>query len=150
MDDTKFKALICDLYRTVGELERMFPGRSFTPDGHLVGSLGEAIVADAYDLTLLPASNEGYDAVANDGRQIEIKATQARSVAFRSCPEHVIAIRIGRSGDWEEIYNGSGARVWERFQGKPKPSNGQYRIQLSTLKKLHAEGPENERIERAV
>ena len=150
MDHARFRALVRELYRTVDELERMFPGRSFTPDGHLVGSLGEAIVADAYGLTLMTASNEGYDAVAIDGRKVEIKATQARSVAFRSCPEHVIAIRIGRGGEWEEIYNGSGSRVWERFNGKPLPKNGQYAILLSTLRKLHDDGPEDERIPRAV
>jgi hypothetical protein len=35
--------LISQLYELVDQLELMFPGRLFTPDGHMVGSLGEAL-----------------------------------------------------------------------------------------------------------
>ena len=63
IDHDKFQAVVKQLYATVNELEAMFPGRHFTPDGHLVGSLGECLVADAYNLELRTASNEGHDAV---------------------------------------------------------------------------------------
>lgn len=49
-DHDKFRALVTQLYAAVNELEAMFPGRHFTPDGHMVGSLGECLVADAYNL----------------------------------------------------------------------------------------------------
>ena len=76
IDHDKLQSLVKQLYATVKELEAMFPGRHFTPDGHMVGSLGECLVADAYCLQLRAASNKGYDAVTEDGRQVEIKATQ--------------------------------------------------------------------------
>ena len=82
MDSKRFPKLIAELYGLVDELEAMFPGRKFTPDGHMVGSLGEAIAAHHYGLDLMTMSNEGYDAVI-DGRKVEIKATQGVSVAFR-------------------------------------------------------------------
>src|SRR5262245_19757777 len=41
LDEQRFPELIRDLYRIVGELVTMFPGRPFTPDGHMVGSLAE-------------------------------------------------------------------------------------------------------------
>ncbi len=47
-----------ELYRIVDELERMHPGRKFSLDGHLVGSIGEVLAAQMYDLVLLPASAE--------------------------------------------------------------------------------------------
>lgn len=31
-----------DIYRLVEKLETLFPGRRFTPDGHLEGSIGES------------------------------------------------------------------------------------------------------------
>jgi hypothetical protein len=34
---------VADIYRAVGELETAYPGCKFTPDGHLVGSIGEVI-----------------------------------------------------------------------------------------------------------
>jgi len=92
MNHDKFQDLIKQLYSTVSELESMFPGRHFTPDGHMVGSIGECLVADAYGLDLKRASNKGFDAIVPDGKKVEIKATQSKSVAFRSEPEHTIII----------------------------------------------------------
>ena len=57
------------IYKAVEELEKMFPDRPFTPDGHLIGSIGECLVADAYDLKLMPPSNKGYDAETKDGKR---------------------------------------------------------------------------------
>lgn len=86
IDHDKFRALVKQLYATVNELEDMFPGRHFTPDSHMVGSLGECLVVDAYNLELKTASNKGYDAVTETGLEVEIKATQSNSVVFRSQP----------------------------------------------------------------
>jgi len=38
--------LVERLYAIVRRLEEKYPGRRFTPDGHLVGSLGEVIAAE--------------------------------------------------------------------------------------------------------
>ncbi len=126
----------------------MFPGRHFTPDGHMVGSIGECLVADAYGLELMNASNKGYDALSPSGLQVEIKATQAKSVAFRSQPEHTIAIKILPNGTFEEIFNGPGNLVWQQFDGKPLPSNGQYQISLNKLKELSKQVDKSQRILR--
>ena len=133
----KLQTLVKQLYSTVNELENMFPGRHFTPDGHLVGSLGECLVADAYGLELLTASNKGYDAITKDGLKVEIKATQSKSVSFRSEPEHAIIIKIMPDGTFEEIYNGLGSLVWEQFVDKIRPSNGQFQISITKLKALN-------------
>jgi hypothetical protein len=53
------------LYAIAGELSRQ-TGRSFTPDGHRVGSIGEVLAADFYGLELRSQSNEGYDAVKRE------------------------------------------------------------------------------------
>ena len=144
----KFQLLIKQLYATVNELENMFPGRHFTPDGHMVGSIGECLVADAYGLELMPASNKGFDAISKSGKQVEIKATQSNSVSFRSKPEHAIVILILANGSFEEIYNGPGSMVWQVFEGKPLPSNGQYQISISKLKAINETVTESQRIQR--
>lgn len=136
IDHDKFQQLVKRLYATVGDLEEMFPGRHFTPDGHMVGSLGECLVADAYGLELKTASNKGFDAVTSAGIEVEIKATQGSSVAFRSEPPHAIVIRILRDGTFEEIFNGPGSLVWAEFDGKPLPRNGQFQISLAKLRRL--------------
>ena len=45
-------ALIRGLYAIVSKLESIFPGRHFTPDGHLVGSNGEALASTYYAIEL--------------------------------------------------------------------------------------------------
>ena len=37
---------IKELFAITQELEAMYPGRKFTIDGHLVGSIGEVLVAE--------------------------------------------------------------------------------------------------------
>jgi hypothetical protein len=150
IDHDKFRTLVKQLYATVNELETMFPGRHFTPDGHMVGSLGECIVADAYNLELKTASNKGYDAVTETGLEVEIKATQSKSVAFRSQPQHTIIIKILRDGTFEEVYNGPGALVWDQFTGKRLPSNGQFQISLNKLRQLNQTVAQSDRVPRAI
>ena len=150
MDHDKFQSLVKQLYETVRELELMFPGRHFTPDGHMVGSLGECLVADAYGLELMTASNKGYDALSDAGLKVEIKATQSSSAAFRSEPEHAIVIKILPDGSFDEIYNGPDQVVWDQFRGKRIPSNGQFQISLNKLKKLNETVHENQRVPKII
>jgi len=149
MDPVRFPILIKSLYGIVSELEEMF-GRPFTPDGHMVGSIGEALVAHHYGLILTPPSTPGCDAKTSDGRSVEIKATQGNKVAFRCKPEHLIVLRINRDGTFEEIYNGRGDRAWGLVSHKGMPSNGQLQISLAALRKLNQQVAEGERIPRAL
>lgn len=148
MDHDNFQKQVQNLYAIVKELEAMFPGRPFTPDGHMVGSLGECLAAHAYGLVLMPPSNEGYDALTKDKKKVEIKSTQGDSVAFRSCPEHTIIICILRNGTFEECYNGPGNLIWQNFENKKRPSNGQYQISISKVKALNEKVPIGQRISR--
>jgi hypothetical protein len=135
---TEVPRLVRDLYKVVAELELLFEtkNKKFTPDGHLVGSLGEVLAAHTYGLNLYPNSHPGHDAVSKDGREVQIKATQGnRGVALRSKPEHLIVLRIFPNGQSEEIFNGPGDCVWD-VCGKRRQKNGQHPVALSTLKKL--------------
>lgn len=127
-------ALVQEIYEIVNRLEQLFPGRPFTPDGHLVGSIGEVMAAHRYGLELLCCSAECHDALAPDGRKVQIKATQGKSVALRHEPEHLIVLRLHRTGEMSEIYNGPGVLPWS--QSGKKQSNGQRSISLSRLQTL--------------
>ena len=150
IDHDKFRTLVKQLYATVSDLEAMFPGRHFTPDGHMVGSLGECLVADAYKLDVKAASNKGHDAITECGLEVEIKATQSNSVAFRSQPQHTIIIKIMPDGTFEEVYNGPGVLVWDQFKGKRMPRNGQFQISLNKLRQLNQRVAQEDRVPRAI
>ncbi|WP_417839060.1 DUF6998 domain-containing protein [Tritonibacter scottomollicae] len=67
VDWARVAALLDDLYTAADGLKRIFPGRKFTLDGHLVGRIGEVVAACMFDLSLNPASTHGHDARARDG-----------------------------------------------------------------------------------
>lgn len=146
MDPSRFPELVAEPYGLVTELEQMFQ-RPFTPDGHMVGSLGEALAAHHYDLTLLPCSTPGCDATIGEKR-VEIKATQGSRVAFRCKPDYLLVLQINRDGSFDEVYNGRGDRVWELVAHKPKPTNGQWQVSLGSLRRLNGSVHPSERIER--
>lgn len=126
--------LVQRLYALVAEFEALFPGRKFTPDGHLVGSIGEVIAAHRYNLKLFSSSSKSHDGVAKDGRPVEIKATQGNTVALRAEPQHLIVLHLNKEGHATEVFNGPGALVWANCGSMQK--NGQRPVSLSKLRKL--------------
>jgi hypothetical protein len=139
---------IKELYKITNELERTYPGRKFTVDGHLVGSIGEVIVAEHYGLSLLPNSTKTHDAKSKDGKMVQIKATQVKGISISSEPDYVIVIQILSDGSWQEVYNGPGKPVWDN-SGKMQ-KNGQRPISLSKLQKLMSSVDKKDMIDRVL
>ena len=137
-------AIINELYALTARLEKMYPGRHFTPDGHLVGSIGEVFAAERYGISLFTAGCETHDGKAPDGRLVQIKATQIDRVALSSKPNWLLVLKIHPDGTFTEEYNGPGKLAWDHC-GKQQ-TNGQCPITLATLHKLQAEVPESERL----
>ena len=136
------------LYQISRDLETLFPGRHYTPDGHIIGSIGEALAASFYGLDLFTASEETHDAKAPDGRLVQIKATQIQKVSLSSEPEWLLILKIHRDGTFSEEYNGPGALVWERCGKMQK--NGQRSISLTMLHQLQEKFPVSQRLQRIV
>lgn len=136
------------LYQISRDLETLFPGRHYTPDGHIIGSIGEALAASFYGLDLFTASEETHDAKAPDGRLVQIKATQIQKVSLSSEPEWLLILKIHRDGTFSEEYNGPGALVWERCGKMQK--NGQRSISLTMLHQLQEKVPVSQRLQRIV
>ena len=124
--------LLGRLYRIVDRLEVLFPNRKFTPDGHLVGSIGEVLAAHMFGLDLLPGSSPNHDAVAANGWRVQIKLTQGtRGVALRAQPDHLLVLRLTPERSVEIIYNGKGLSPWSQAGSIQK--NGQRQISLKRL-----------------
>ena len=130
-------AIINELYALTARLEKMYPGRHFTLDGHLVGSIGEVFAAERYGISLFTAGCETHDGKAPDGRLVQIKATQRRSVGISEKPDYLLVFSIDDEGRLSEVYNGPGKPVWQLFAGKKRPKTGQYQVSLSRLKALN-------------
>ena len=132
------------LYAIVNDLEAAFPGRRFTPDGHMIGSIGEVVAAEMFDLDLLPNSSAVHDATAHDGRLVQIKTTQRDRIALSACPQHLLVLQINDTGSWNVVYNGPGEPAWERTGKMQK--NGQRPIKLPALESLMTGIDERDRL----
>lgn len=122
-------------------------------DGHLVGSLGEAAAEAMFAVHLVPAGSPGHDAIADDGRTVEIKATYGDfGVGLRSTSHDgaaaLIVLRLSRQSGHphEVVYNGPLANVLQA--AGPAQSNGQARLGLHPLRELDIEVPEPLRVPR--
>lgn len=110
MDGIKQK--IVKMIEIVRQLEKEFPGRSFSLDGHLVGSIGEVMAAYYYGIELYKASAKVHDGEIN-GRKVQIKIGQQDSIEIAHEPEYLIVLYLCRNGDILEVYNGPGSTPWE-------------------------------------
>ncbi|MDT0683081.1 hypothetical protein RM543_10320 [Roseicyclus sp. F158] len=144
VDWAQVAALLDDLYTAADGLEQLFPGRKFTLDGHLVGSIGEVTAAYMFDLDLNPASTLGHDARSRCGRNVEIKLTQGRGVAIRHQPDHLLVLHRPVGGPMAVIYNGPGAIPWDASGAMQK--NGQRPISLSRLRLLSKDVADHARL----
>lgn len=142
------------LFQTVNRLETEYKkyNRKFTIDGHLIGSIGEVIVADAFDLELAPTGNALYDAwtKTKPKKTVQIKTTQIDRVSFSKitdtddAPDYIIVIQIDKTGEWQLAFNGPGKLVYENI-GKPQ-KNGQSQISVNKLRNLIEKAKKSEQI----
>lgn len=127
---------VARIYRAVRDLERDYPQRKFTPDGHLVGSIGEVVAAEALKLTLYAMGRPGHDAFDQNG-DVQIKMTAGRSVAMHATSDRLVVLRVVSPEEAEIVYDGPGQPAWD--QAGKLGKNGQRVISLTKLRAMAAE-----------
>lgn len=121
------KAKIQNLISIVKELEADFPGRHFTLDGHLVGSIGEVMAAYYYGIELYTASAVAHDGEI-DGKKVQIKISQQDDIVINHEPEHLIVLYLRKNGDVFEVYNGPGREPWNSASKRDSHNNRHMRV----------------------
>ena len=135
--------LISDLLKTTGRLNAILKTRQFTPESHLVGSIGEVVAEFIYDLRL-ESSSMSPDAYTKGERacSVEIKLVGKKSqrckirwpLHSQSTPEILLCLRMTAEGFSEE-YNGPFPT--ELLEGKPDVSG----FRSFALSKLRVKNP---------
>lgn len=136
------------VFQGIDTLRKAFPARAFTIDGRLVGDIGEVIAALEYDVTLDSVQREGHDAVARDGRLVQIKATFKDSLTFKTCPDYYLGFKLFPDGRHEEIYNGPGHIIFERYKHRKSIGQTLLSFPVSELRLLSQCVASTERIPR--
>lgn len=140
---TQLKKAIIDLYLSVEKLHLSFPDRKFTPDGRMVGDIGEAIASLKLGVILDKKSQRHWDGYRIDSsgkkRKVQIKATQKDETYLKEPPEEgdLIVFKIFGNGEWEYCYDGSIKKVWDALLKKKPDSTGAKIIKLNKLKEIN-------------
>ena len=106
-------------------------GRKASPDGHLVGTLGELHAAKTMGLTLAPPSTEGFEIKTTTRASFGLKATGTKAT-------RLIAVKLdAESGQGSVVWDGPADLAWARA-GKPQ-RNGQRQLSLTALLELQSQ-----------
>jgi len=94
---------------------------SFTLGGNLLGDIGEELVRQNYNVTILKSNTATYDAIElGTNRKIQIKCTMTNSTYFPKniVPEYFICIQINNDAGFKEIFNGPGQFIMDNYINK--------------------------------
>ena len=118
MEAKDFKKKISEIFGIANELGRAFNITKCTPDGHLLGAIGQIAAKIAFGLKLGSAL-EGHNCTWSDGDRIldiQVGCTGRDSIAIRKEPKYLIALEIAEEGKIYLLYNGPGKYVWEKIE----------------------------------
>lgn len=135
-DRVKLPKAVVKLYEAVAELSAEYPGRPFTPDGHLIGSIGEVVARETFGFKLHEPSNKHHDAICDVRGDVEVKITAGKTISMRGPCNHLIVLKVVSPAEAEIIFDGPGAGIFEDA-GKTA-SNGQRRVSLVKLARIAA------------
>ena len=127
------------LIEIVAELEAEFPGRHFTLDGHIFGSIGEILAAYYYGIDLYNIGGKITVAVGND-----VKITQQDNITISAEPDYLIVLYMNKNGNIYEVYNGPGNIAWE--SASKADSHNNHHMRVNRLMKLDADVCADDRI----
>ena len=134
----------------VNELEHDFPGRRFTLDGHLIGSIGEVMAAYYYDIDLAKPSNKLHDGtveIQGAKHEVQIKITQQNNIMICGEPDYLLVLYLTKTGDVYEVYNGPGEEPW--LGASPKDNLIKRHMRVNKLMKMDTEVDPYKRIKMA-
>src|SRR5688500_2762980 len=129
---------LSQIFAGIDRLKAAFPHRAFTIDGRLVGDIGEVIAALEYEVTLDSVSRPSHDAKTPEGRDVQIKATFKNQLTVRSIPDFYLGFQLFPNGEFEEVYNGPGRPIAERYAHRKGIGADLLSFPVSELRRISA------------
>ena len=124
------------IFQGISQLKSTFNGRQFTIDGRLVGDIGESLAQLNYHIVLDKKSRTLYDGITPDGRNVQIKATFQDHLTFTKAPELYLGLKLYRDGSYEEIFNGPGQLIYDRYAHRAHIGQKLLRFPIVELKAI--------------
>ena len=118
MDVTEFKQKIAKIYALAKELGNAFGIERCTPDGHLLGAIGQIAAKIGFGLEF-GSEKEEHNCIWSDGTRkinVQVRCSGLGQIALRQEPEHLIALEISPQGRIRILFNGPGGIVWNQIR----------------------------------
>lgn len=118
METIEFKQKIAEIYRIADELGDAFGIDSCTPDGHLLGAIGQIAAKIGFGLEF-GSEEEEHNCTWSEGDRkinVQVRCTGRGNIALRRMPEHLIALEITPKGRIRVLFNGPGELIWNRIE----------------------------------
>lgn len=134
----RFEAAIRKMFGARAALHHVFSKKPFTPDGRMIGDIGEAIAEIFYKVKTDSRMRKDWDGICENKnckyRDVQIKATQKSETYLHKPPHegHLLVFKICPDGTWRCFYNGLINKVWREMGGK----SGYRFIALERLKEF--------------
>jgi len=145
MNKKEFNLAVKDVFDACRKLSAISGGvRKFTPDGTMVGDIGEVIAGSFYRVKLDKISSPYWDGIY-DVKNVQIKTTaitQNPSTYLKKPKKGfgnglLMVFQIDpQNGQNKLIYNGDIQRVWDELKNIQPDKNGAKMISLERLARL--------------
>jgi len=100
--------ILASIFASQRALKALAPEFNWSGLGNLLGDFGELVAIDHYGFAKAPAGSDGFDAIASDGRRVQIKTNYAaKQIGFRGSADLMLVIGVNDDGTWEELFFGS-------------------------------------------
>jgi hypothetical protein len=104
--------IMATLFSAQNALRSLSPEFRWAGLGNLLGDYGEFVAIEHYGLTKAGSGAAGYDAITQEGKTVQIKASHsADQIGFRGEADLLLVIKVHTDGSWEEAYFGDFAPV---------------------------------------
>ncbi len=84
----------------------------------------------------------------NPGRRVQVKATFKDSLTFRTCPDYYLGFKLYPDGRHEEIFNGPGRLILDRYVSRKGIGSQLLSFPLADLRALSAQVAPADRIHK--
>lgn len=136
------------IYKSVESLNERYPERKFTPDGILVGTLGEVLAEEKYDLDLLPPKTKDFDATDCRCRKVQIHCNQRNTTPINKSATKgmFLALKLLPGDTIEQVFNGPASIAHQLTVGRKADASGFVGLSHDKLRKLMESVPESKRV----
>lgn len=128
---TAIKGVLASLFASQRTLKSLAPEFKWAGLGNLLGDYG--------GLRQAPRGANGYDAIDDQGRKVQVKANYAASqIGFRGEADRLLCLKIGLNGDWSEVYYGDFELV--RRAARYSARDNKHMVPIAALTKIRDAG----------